>query len=202
MLKRLFDILISLLALIIFCVPFLILGVMIKLESKGPVFFRQARVGKDGKIFMIHKFRSMKERNSDLLLTIGDDERITRVGKYIRKLHLDELCQTIDVLLGHMSLVGPRPETPNFTAYYEDDWKEVLKVKPGITGLSSIKYSHVEYKLLAAATDPEKLYIKQILPKKLRYEKFYVNHQSLSFDCYIIFLTLKYFLRAIIALSK
>lgn len=196
MLKRLFDLVIASSILLLVTPGFLIIALLIKIESPGPVFFRQMRVSKNGKPFLIHKFRSMyvtQPADIEVLLTIGEDTRVTKVGKYIRKLHLDELCQTIDVILGTMSLVGPRPETPNYIKYYPKDWVEVLRVKPGITGLASIKYAQEEYKLLSAAKDPQATYIEKILPKKLRYEKFYARHQSLRFDLYIIFLTVKYF---------
>ena len=133
-------------------------------------------------------------KSHEISLTIGDDLRITRVGKYIRKFHLDELCQTIDVILGKMSLVGPRPETSNYVQYYPKDWAVVLSVKPGITGLASIKLAVEEYALLASSKEPEITYIEKVLPRKLRFEKFYVQHQSFSFDLYIIFLTTKYFI--------
>jgi len=198
MLKRFFDLVVATLILLLVSPIFLVIALLIKIETPGSVFFRQMRVGKDGKPFFIHKFRSMyvsKSKGNKIPLTIGEDVRITRVGKYIRKFHLDELCQTIDVILGTMSLVGPRPETPEYVQFYPKDWDEVFKVKPGITGLASIKYAPKEYALLASAKHPETTYIEKILPKKLRYEKFYVRHQSLRFDLYIIFLTIKYFLK-------
>ncbi len=196
MLKRLFDLVIATSLLLLVTPVFLIIALLIKVESSGPVFFRQMRVGQDGKTFFIHKFRSMyisTPKSVEMPLTVGDDVRITKVGRYIRRFHVDELCQTIDVILGTMSLVGPRPETPDYTRYYSQDWALVLKVKPGITGLAAIKYASKEYALLASAKHPEATYIERILPKKLRYEKFYVRHQSLRFDLYIMYLTIKYF---------
>lgn len=192
MLKRLFDIIASILIIIILSPIFLMIAILIKAESQGPVFFLQKRVGFFGKTFMMHKFRSMyvaQQNNSTL--TIGEDKRITKVGKYIRKLHLDELCQTINVLLGHMSLVGPRPEFKKYTKHHLKDWDEVLKVRPGITGLASILYSNKEYLMLKRAQDPEAQYIYKILPQKLRLEKFYVKHQSLRFDLYLICRTIR-----------
>ena len=198
MLKRFFDLVVATSILLLVSPLFLILALLIKIETPGSVFFRQMRVGKDGKTFFIHKFRSMyisTPKSVGMPLTVGDDPRITRVGKYIRRFHVDELCQTIDVILGTMSLVGPRPETPEYVQFYPKDWAEVFKVKPGITGLASIKYAPKEYALLASAKHPEATYIEKILPKKLKYEKFYVSHQSFGFDLYIIFLTIKYFLK-------
>lgn len=193
MLKRAFDILISLVLLVIFS-PFLILiSIAIKVDSSGEVIFRQERVGRFGQIFRIHKFRSMK-KNSSMQLTLGEsDNRITRVGKFVRKLHLDELLQLIDVLSGNMSLVGPRPEVPEFTKYYKDKWKKVLSIRPGITGYGTLKTVDFEYKALSKSKDPKQDYIKIILPKKLDLEIEYLKKQSFVFDLKLMLLTLKRF---------
>lgn len=196
MLKALFDYLLAAIGLIL-CAPLLvIIALLIKLDSPGAVFFRQERVGKNGQIFSIHKFRTMySDSDSRKTLTSGaNDARITRMGKLIRKLHLDEVVQLIDVLQGNMSIVGPRPEVSKFTKYYQDKWNEILQVKPGITGLAAIKLARWEYNKLSAAVSPDETYIKTILPRKLHLEKIYVARRSLLLDIKIISSTICYFL--------
>lgn len=194
MLKRAFDILLASVLLVIFS-PFLILiSIAIKLDSSGEIIFRQERVGRFGQIFRIHKFRTMR-KNTSMQLTLGDsDNRITRVGKIVRKFHFDELLQLIDVLYGNMSLVGPRPEVPEFTKYYKDKWEKVLSVRPGITGYGTLKTVDFEYKTLAKSKDPKQDYIKIILPKKLYLELEYIKKQSFLFDLKLMVLTVKRFL--------
>lgn len=195
MLKRIFDIVIALSVLAISSVFLIIIAIAIKLESKGEVIFRQERVTQDGRIFRIHKFRSMKKNVSNTLLTTGDnDKRITKVGKFVRKLHLDELLQLIDVLKGDMSLVGPRPEVPKYTKYHKEKWAKVLKIKPGITGYGTLKCIEFEYKTLAASKNPEDDYIDKVLPKKLDLEIEYIKKQSFLLDLKIIWWTVKRFL--------
>lgn len=191
--KSLFDYTIATLALVLF-LPFLIIvAIAIKLDSKGPIFYRQIRMGQHGKKFKIFKFRTMTGTGSTL--TMGtSDPRITRVGRIIRGLHLDEFAQLINILKGEMSLVGPRPEVPEFTEFYKDQWEIVLTNKPGITGLAALKCADYEYKTLANATDPKVTYIKKILPKKLRYDCFYASHRSIWFDVLILTWTAKRFL--------
>lgn len=197
MFKRSFDIIISLLGLLFAGPVLLVFAIWIKLDSKGPIFFRQRRVTKGGKIFLIHKFRSMKADQKGSNLTSGDsDSRVTRVGKVIRKLHIDEIVQLIDVLKGDMSVVGPRPEVEEYIKYYPEMWEKVLSVNSGITGLASIKYAKTEYEILAKAQDKSDAYIKHVLPTKLRYEIFYINKQNIIFDLKLIWWTVKYFLRA------
>ncbi len=189
MLKRLFDVFASICGLLALSPLLILTAIFIKLDSKGPVFFRQERVGLNGKLFSIHKFRSMYI-NSGLELTSGKDNRITKVGKVIRKLHLDEVIQLIDVLQGNMSIVGPRPEVLKYIKYYPEKWEKVLSVRPGITGYGVIKTAKFEYKTLATAKNVEDAYIKKVLPKKLDYEVYYVNHNNLWLDFKIIFKTI------------
>ncbi len=186
--KRLFDIIASLLGLIALSPLFLVVAVAIKRDSPGPVFFRQVRVGKDGKPFRIHKFRSMTVNKADNAkeITVGGDARITRSGAWIRHWKLDELPQLIDVLLGDMSVVGPRPEVPRYVALYPDALRQiVLSVRPGITDLASIRFRH-ENDLLAQASDPEQAYRDQILPEKLRLQSEYVRTRSFFGDLGIL----------------
>ncbi|MBB1626047.1 sugar transferase [Achromobacter sp. UMC71] len=188
MMKRLFDIIVSLLGLIALSPLFLVVAVAIKRDSPGPVFFRQVRVGKDGKPFRIHKFRSMTVNKTDNTkeITVGGDARITRTGAWIRHWKLDELPQLIDVFLGDMSVVGPRPEVPRYVALYPDTLRQiVLSVRPGITDLASIRFRH-ENDLLAQASDPEQAYRDQILPEKLRLQSEYVRTRSFFGDLGIL----------------
>ena len=193
MLKRLFDVLGSGVGLLLLSPLLLGIALWIKLDSRGPVFFRQERVGRFGVPFRIHKFRSMIDgapRNGPQL-TVGADPRITRVGQFLRRTKLDELPQLIDVLAGTMSLVGPRPEVPRYVAMYPAELRDkVLSVRPGITDPASIEYRD-EGTLLARATDPERVYIEQVMPVKLRYAAEYVDHMSLTNDVRLIGLTLK-----------
>ncbi|MNQ51133.1 putative undecaprenyl-phosphate N-acetylgalactosaminyl 1-phosphate transferase [compost metagenome] len=191
MLKRLFDICCSALGLLVL-LPFLaLIAIAIKLDSPGPVFFRQERVGRRGVPFRIHKLRSMQVRHSaiDRQITVGADARITRVGRLIRQWKLDELVQLIDVLRGDMSLVGPRPEVPRYVAMYPDDARdEILSVRPGITDLASIQFRN-ESTILAQSTDPERAYQEVILPEKLRLQQQYVRTRSFTGDLAILFKT-------------
>ncbi|AZS82254.1 sugar transferase [Achromobacter sp. MY14] len=191
MLKRLFDICCSALGLLVL-LPFLaVLAIAIKLDSPGPVFFRQERVGRRGVPFQIHKLRSMQVRQSgiDRQITVGADDRITRVGKLIRQWKLDELVQLIDVLRGDMSLVGPRPEVPRYVAMYPVETRdEILSVRPGITDLASIHFRN-ESKILAQSTDPERAYLEVILPEKLKLQQQYVRTRSFTGDLGILLKT-------------
>ena len=191
LLKRLFDIICSLTGLIILAPFFIIIGLLIKITSNGPVFFRQIRVGRFGHEFSIHKFRTMVV-NAEAIgpqITIGADDRVTKVGSYLRKYKLDELPQLIDVLLGDMSLVGPRPEVPKYVATYQNEIKEIiLSVRPGITDWASIKM--IDESLLLAKTDnPKQAYIEVILPQKLAYAIKYVKTRSFLIDLQIILAT-------------
>lgn len=168
--KRIFDVVLSALGLLALAPLFAVIAVLIKRDSSGPVFFRQERVGRGGRPFRIHKFRTMvaDAPAQGLPLTVGDDPRITRSGAWLRRHKLDELPQLIDVLLGHMSLVGPRPEVPRYVAFYPPDLREqVLALRPGITDPSSLEFLD-EAQRLARAPDPEREYREVILPAKLR----------------------------------
>ena len=191
MVKRIFDLLASTIGLIILSPLFLLISIAIKLESKGKIFYQQKRVGLNGKEFKLIKFRSMYE-NSDKkgLLTIGNDNRITKVGKFLRKYKLDELPQLINVIKGEMSIVGPRPEVKKYVEQYTEEQKKVLSVKPGITEFASIEYRN-ENELLAKSKNPEKTYIEKIMPKKLDLNLKYVRERGMITDLKIIFLTLK-----------
>ncbi|MEC6408917.1 sugar transferase [Achromobacter xylosoxidans] len=197
MLKRLFDISCSAFGLLVL-LPFLaLIALAIKLDSPGPVFFRQERVGRHGVPFRIHKLRSMRVEQSaaDRQITVGADARITRVGKRIRQWKLDELVQLIDVLDGSMSLVGPRPEVPRYVATYPAEVRdEILSVRPGITDLASIRFRN-ESEILARASDPERAYQEVILPEKLRLQQEYVRTRSFRGDLAIIFMTIAAILR-------
>lgn len=186
--KRLFDLITSLCGLI-FCAPlFVAITIWIKLDSSGPVFFRQERVGLNGRLFNIHKFRTMvvNAEARGLQLTVGQDSRITRSGHFLRKYKIDELPQLIDVLVGTMSLVGPRPEVPKYVAHYPVELRKlILSVRPGITDFASLEFSD-ESALLETADDPEKTYLDTILPIKLDYCRRYVEQQSLWLDMQLI----------------
>jgi lipopolysaccharide/colanic/teichoic acid biosynthesis glycosyltransferase len=191
--KRTFDVLLSAAGLVCLSPLFLATAACIKLESQGPVFFRQERVGRFGKIFRIHKFRTMHNgaERAGPLVTQKNDRRITRVGRVLRRYKLDELPQLIDVLRGDMSLVGARPEVPKYVAYYPPHAKAlVLALRPGITDLAAILYRQ-ESDFLANSSDPERDYLEKILPVKLRYYMEYANHRSLWGDVVLIFRTLK-----------
>jgi len=195
-LKRLFDIFFSLLGLAILLVPFMLISLIIVLDSRGGIFYRQVRVGKKGKDFKLFKFRSMRT-NADKagLLTVGGrDNRITRVGYYIRKYKVDELPQLINVLIGDMSLVGPRPEVRKYVDMYTAEQLKMLDAKPGITDYASIEYSN-ENEILGKANDPEKVYIEEIMPAKLRLNLKYISEQGLATDLKIIFKTIAKILR-------
>lgn len=197
MAKRLFDLMASTWGLLVLIPVFLMLGVWIKLDSPGPIFFRQERVGRGGKLFRIHKFRTMvidAERHG-LQITVGSDLRVTRVGQWLRKYKLDELPQLLDVWRGDMSMVGPRPEVPRYVACYPADVREVvLSVRPGITDQASIEFKD-ENQILGRASDPHKSYVEEVLPIKLRYYIEYVLTQSLLGDVKIILITLRALVR-------
>ena len=192
MIKRIFDLVASFLGLILLSFLFLFIALWIKLDSKGPVFFRQQRVGLKGEIFKIHKFRTMKESSEDQgRLTIGDDDRITQSGQFLREFKFDELPQLIDVFIGRMSLVGPRPEVQEFIDIYPVDVKnKILSIKPGITDMASIEMAN-ENDILGKYKNPKQAYIDIILPIKQKHCLNYVDNHSMWLDIKIIFLTLK-----------
>lgn len=188
MLKRLFDVIASGCALLLLLPVFLIIAIWIRGDSRGGVFFRQERVGRNGRIFRIHKFRTMtvNAESKGLQLTVGSDRRVTGAGAFLRKTKLDELPQLIDVLVGDMSLVGPRPEVPRYIDQYPVAVrKEVLSVRPGITDRASIEFRN-ENEMLAASSDPEKTYIDEVLPIKQRYYLDYVRSHTFWGDLRII----------------
>jgi len=190
--KRLFDILASLFGLIVLSPIFLILAIWIKADSKGPVFYRQVRVGQNNKDFRIFKFRSMRMgSDKGSLVTIGGrDPRVTNSGYYIRKYKLDEFPQLINVLLGDMSLVGPRPEVRHYVNYWTPEQMHVLDVRPGITDPASIKFRN-ENELMEKAEDPEDYYINVIMQEKIKLYLEYVQNASFWYDIKLIFETFK-----------
>jgi len=191
MLKRLFDITMSLLGLIALFPLFLLIAFFIVLESKGGIFYLQKRVGREGCDFNLYKFRTMKtDSDKKGLLTVGSrDSRITKVGYYLRKYKIDELPQLINVLNGSMSLVGPRPEVRKYVEMYNENQKAILKVKPGITDYASIEYFN-ENDLLAKSDNPEKTYIEEVMPAKIELNKKYISNPTLANDFKIIIKTI------------
>jgi len=193
MAKRVFDVVVAGLGLLLLSPLLVAIAAWIKLDTRGPVFFRQQRVGRGGALFRIHKFRTMRTDAPTLgpQITIGDDNRITPAGRFLRRAKLDELPQLIDVLVGTMSLVGPRPEVPRYVALYPPELRDkVLSVRPGITDRASIEFRD-ESALLAAAADPEREYTEVVLPVKLRYAADYVDQATLGHDLRLIALTIK-----------
>ncbi|MEQ1807382.1 MAG: sugar transferase [Burkholderiaceae bacterium] len=197
MLKRALDIAASAVGLLLLAPLLLVLALCVKLDSPGPVFFRQERVGRHGKSFRIFKFRTMREvqGEDDFRLAAAGDPRITRVGAWLRRSKLDELPQLIDVLRGTMSLVGPRPEVPRYVALYPPQQRaKVLSVRPGITDPASIAYRN-EAALLQQAADAEREYVDVIMPAKLRHAENYVDTMSMATDLRVLGATLKVLLR-------
>ena len=184
--KRAFDLLGASLALLLLAPLMAGVALWIKFDSVGPVFFRQQRVGRHGVPFLIHKFRTMRAGAEGLPLTVGDDPRITRAGRFLRRTRLDELPQFIDVLQGTMSLVGPRPEVPRYVALYPSALRDrALAVRPGLTDPASLLFID-EAALLAAAADPEKEYVERILPAKLQRAADYAENASLTTDLVVL----------------
>lgn len=188
--KRLFDIIASTCGLIVLSPLFVVLAIWIKLDSEGPIFYKQRRVGRNNKDFHLYKFRSMRVgADKQGLITIGDrDNRVTKSGYFIRKYKLDEFPQLINVLKGDMSLVGPRPEVRKYVAMYTPEQMRVLNVRPGITDIASITYRN-ESEILSHVEDPEKYYVEVIMQDKLRLNLEYVKNQSLLYDIKLIFKT-------------
>ena len=197
MAKRLFDLLLAAIGLLLLLPLGLVLALLVRLDSPGPVFFRQERVGRFGRIFRIHKLRTMQVDAPSVgpAVTVGVDPRITRVGHRLRHYRIDELPQLIDVLQGHMSLVGPRPEVPRFVAHYPEPLRtQVLAVRPGITDPASLDHLD-EAALLADAADPEAHYIQAVLPRKLRAQADYAERATLWSDLGVIARTVGVLLR-------
>ena len=189
--KRFFDIIVSLIGIIILGIFLIIISIIIKCTSEGPVFFKQIRVGQSGKEFKIFKFRTMVVNAESLgtQITIGKDKRITKIGHFLRKYKIDELPQLFNVFIGEMSFVGPRPEVPKYVAMYNETQRKVLSVRPGITDLASIRYRN-ENEILGRAKnadEAEDMYINEIMPDKLKLNLEYIEKSNVFFDIYIIF---------------
>lgn len=191
MAKRVFDLLVAAAALLLLGPLLLVLAAWIRLDSPGPALYRQERVGRHGRPFRIHKLRTMRLDAGGVPLTVGDDQRITRAGRWLRRSRLDELPQLIDVLRGDMSLVGPRPDVPRYLAQVDAGLRErVLAVRPGIT--DPVALSHLdEAALLAEAADPERAYLQQILPAKLKASADYAERATLWSDLGVLLGTLR-----------
>lgn len=185
-LKRAFDIAVSALLLLLLAPLLLLVALWVRVDSPGPALFLQQRVGQGGRLFTMHKFRSMRIDGGGLGLTVGEDARITRAGRWLRRLKLDELPQLWDVLRGAMSLVGPRPDLPRYVERYPEPLRsQVLAVRPGITDPASLAFRD-EARLLAAAADPEREYLEHILPAKLRLSAEYARQATLWTDLRLV----------------
>ena len=191
MIKRSFDVVFSLIGLIILSPILFVIAILIKMDSKGPVLFIQERVGKNNKDFNIYKFRTMYVASQTKgLLTLGNhDSRITRIGYFLRRYKIDEFPQLINILIGDMSFVGPRPELRHYVNFYNEEDYIIFSVRPGITSLASLKYRN-EVELLEAADDPESFFINTIIPDKLKFNKAYIKKQSLLYDLKLIIITI------------
>lgn len=196
MAKRTFDLVGACVALLLLAPLLLVVALVVKLDSPGPVFFRQERVGRHGRTFRIHKFRTMRSDAGGPPLTVGADPRITPSGRWLRRTRIDELPQFIDVLAGSMSLVGPRPEVPRYVALYPPELRaRALAVRPGITDPASLEFVD-EAERLARAADPEREYVEVILPAKLRRAAEYAERATLATDLAVLWRTLRVLARA------
>lgn len=189
--KRAFDMLFATAGLLILLPGFAFIAILIRLDSTGPIFFRQSRVGQHSRLFLIYKFRTMVPEAETLgaQVSTGNDPRITRVGRLLRKYKIDELPQLFNVVLGEMSLVGPRPEVPRYVEAFLSDYEDILQVKPGITDFASLEFRN-ENELLSNAVDPEAMYLKEILPVKIEYYRKYIREQSIITDFKLILRTI------------
>lgn len=187
--KRLFDMVCAALGLLVLSPVLLVCALLVGLTSPGGVLFRQERIGKDGVPFTIYKFRSMRKDNAGLKISTSGDSRITPVGRVLRKAKLDELPQLWNVLKGDMSFVGPRPEVREYVDLYTSEQRQVLLVRPGITGLASIRYRN-ENDLLSASADPNRTYIEEVMPAKLALDLEYIPRACVSYDIRLILETL------------
>ncbi len=189
--KRVFDLLVSLAGLALLFPLLLLVAILIKLDSPGPVFFRQERMGRGFRPFAIYKFRTMAADapSKGRPITVGDDPRITRTGRFLRAIKIDELPQLINVFKGEMSFVGPRPEVRKFVELFQQDYSEILRMRPGITDLASLKYRD-ESAILGQSRDPEEDYVKRVLPDKIKLAKQYLGRSSFCFDLTLILRTL------------
>lgn len=189
--KRLFDIIVAGAGLLLLAPLFAGVAALIKLDSPGPVFFKQKRIGRGFCPFWIYKFRTMRhDAPENMQLTVGADWRITRIGGFLRRSKLDELPQLFNVLVGDMTLVGPRPEVPRYVEAFHRDYQEILTVRPGLTDLASLKYRD-EAALLGQSADPEQEYLHRVLPDKIRLGKEYIRCSSLAFDMNLIVKTVR-----------
>ena len=192
MIKRLIDIVASFVGLAVITPLCVVIAIAIKIDSRGPVFFSQERIGRGFRPFRILKFRSMTSlspRQGALQITVSGDKRVTRVGRFLRRSKLDELPQLVNVLRGEMSLVGPRPEVHKYVEMFRRDYETILRCRPGITDLASITYRDEE-RILAAAADPEREYVEHVLPEKIALAKQYVRDASLRLDANLLARTL------------
>ena len=191
LLKRLFDLFWASVGLLFLWPVFLLVAVLIKLEDRGPVFFRQQRIGQGGRLFRMWKFRTMIVDAEQLgrSITVGQDPRITEVGRWLRRFKLDELPQLLNVWIGNMSLVGPRPEVAKYVDLYSQEQRRVLELKPGITDLASVKYRR-ESELLAESHDPDQTYVQEIMPEKIRINLEYAAKATVWGDFRVVMLTL------------
>ena len=184
--KRLLDIVAASAGLLLLAPLFGAVALLIKLDSPGPVLFRQRRIGKDFRPFGLLKFRTMRQGGrAGLPITVGADPRITRVGRFLRRSKIDELPQLVNILRGDMTVVGPRPEVPRYVEAFHRDYEEILVMRPGLTDLASLKYRN-ESALLGRSSDPEQEYLKRVLPDKIRLAKEYIRRSSLTFDLALI----------------
>ena len=192
MLKRLFDLLLSSVGLILLSPVILVLALLIKLRDWGPIFYRGERVGRGGTIFRIYKFRSMvvNAEKTGVSSTTKEDPRVTPIGRFLRKTKLDELPQLLNVFSGQMSIVGPRPEVKKFTDLYDDKEKVLLELQPGITDYASL-WDINEAEVLAGSSDPDKDYMEKIRPEKIRLQLKYERERSLWTDIKIVLLTIR-----------
>ncbi|MFW5794852.1 MAG: sugar transferase [Bacillota bacterium] len=191
MIKRIFDLFFSISGVIILSPLLILFSVVIKLTLQGEVFFKQKRVGQDGKTFKIYKFRTMVKdaESKGKKITVGKDIRITKIGHFLRKYKLDELPQLFNIIKGEMSFVGPRPEVPEYVKYYNNKQREILEVKPGITDYASIYFSN-ESELLGKVDNPDEFYINYIMPYKIKLNQKYINNINIFHDLKLIIMTI------------
>lgn len=189
MLKRTFDIVLSIFAIFLLFPSFLVVSFLIVIDSGFPIFFLQKRIGRDAKEFNIIKFRTMKKNNENITITVSDDSRITRIGKYLRKTKIDELPEILNVLFGQMSFVGPRPDVKGYADKLKGANRKILALRPGITGPASLKYYNEEY-ILSQKSNPKKYNDEVIFPDKVKINMDYFHNRSFFLDLKIIFATI------------
>tara|TARA_B100000513_G_scaffold67838_1_gene26952 strand:- start:384 stop:968 length:585 start_codon:yes stop_codon:yes gene_type:complete len=189
MLKRTFDIVLSIFAIFLLFPSFLVVSFLIVIDSGFPIFFLQKRIGRDAKEFNIIKFRTMKTNNENITITVSDDSRITRIGKYLRKTKIDELPEILNVLFGQMSFVGPRPDVKGYADKLKGANRKILALRPGITGPASLKYYNEEY-ILSQKSNPKKYNDEVIFPDKVKINMHYFHNRSFFLDLKIIFATI------------